>query len=178
MQLTKTSVLINTFILDKNVLLMYNCIILINKGRYILVSNKHEPQKHVDFTEKEIKEYIQALKLYIKSSKYSISINRKKNMDFIEDYKIDTQKEKEILLSLTYKDFCYAVDNKKEKYFHETLYVFCKRRKLGYWGSLRTVDIYLKTNIVETSKGEQLYIVSFHEKEKKLQYLFRDKGYF
>ena len=69
-------------------------------------------------------------------------------MNFIENYKINTQKEKEIFLSLTYKDFCYAVDNKKERYSHETLYVFCKRRDLSYWGSLKTADIYIKINMI------------------------------
>ncbi|MBU3091642.1 hypothetical protein KPL35_06085 [Clostridium sp. CF011] len=42
--------------------------------------------------------------IYGKYSRYIISKNekRKENMDFIEDYKINTQKEKEILLGLQY----------------------------------------------------------------------------
>ena len=142
------------------------------------MSDEYEPQKYVDFTEDDIKEYLQSLKKHIKSNNYSISRKRDKNMNFIENYKINTQKEKEIFLSLTYKDFCYAVDNKKERYSHETLYVFCKRRDLSYWGSLKTADIYIKINMIETNKGGFMYIVSFHEKEKKLKYLFRDEGYF
>lgn len=140
--------------------------------------DEDEPQKHVDFTEENIKTYLQSLQKHIKNNNYSISKNREKNMKFIENYKINTKKEKNILLSLTYKDFCYAVDNKKEKYSHETLYVFCKRKELDHWGSLKTVDIYIKINITETSKGNFMYVVSFHEKEKKLKYLFKNAGYF
>jgi 23S rRNA pseudoU1915 N3-methylase RlmH len=143
-----------------------------------LDSQEYQPKKHVDFTEEDIKEYLQSLNEHIKSENYSISKNREKNMSFIEDYKIDTKKEKEILLSLTYKDFCYAVDNRKVKYSHEVLYVFCKRKRLDNWGSLKTVDIYIKLNMTKIARGNFMYVVSFHEKDKPLRYLFGDGDYF
>ena len=65
----------------------------------------------------------------------SIEINasREENLEFLQDYNINTKKEKEILMSLEYTDFCYAVKNKTNnpKYANEILYVFNKNYKLS-----------------------------------------------
>lgn len=138
--------------------------------------NKSQTHKHLDFSEKEITKYLKKVRKHVKNDKYSISKNenRKENINFIEDYKINTKKEKEILLSIGYQDFCYAVDNKKEAYSHETLYIFCKQRELDFWGTLKLVDIYIKINMINTSRGSYVYIVSFHERNKPIKYLFKN----
>lgn len=95
-------------------------------------------------------------------------------MDFIEDYKINSIKEREILLGIQYDDFCYAVDNEKEEFAHEKLYIFCKRQELDYWGALELVDIYIKINMTKTRKGDDFtIIVSFHKRNKPISYLFK-----
>lgn len=131
--------------------------------------------KYTDFSPSEIEDCLDNVRQHVQKDRYAIAknANRQENIDFIEDYKIDTQKEKDILLSLTYKDFCYAVDNKKEAYSHEILYIFCKQKELDYWGSLEVVDIYIKINITEISDGYFMYIVSFHKRNKAIKYLFR-----
>jgi hypothetical protein len=131
----------------------------------------------LDFSEKEITKYLKKVKKHVNNNKYSISKNenRKKNIKFIEDYKINTKKEKDILLSIEHKDFCYAVDNKKEAFSHETLYIFCIQRELDFWGSLKLVDIYIKINMTNTARGSFMYIVSFHKRKKPIKYLFRNK---
>ncbi|MFW6028886.1 MAG: hypothetical protein ACOCRO_01390 [Halanaerobiales bacterium] len=138
--------------------------------------NRSQTQKHLDFTQEEISDYLKKIKHHVINNKYTISKNekRKENIEFIEDYKINTEKEKDILLSINCKDFCYAVDNEKEAYSHETLYVFCKQRELDFWGNLELVDIYIKINMTQTSKGSFMYIISFHERNKPIEYLFRD----
>ncbi|WP_231169716.1 hypothetical protein [Clostridium botulinum] len=135
-----------------------------------------ETKKYVDFTPDEIKEYLDNFRRIILEGKYIISKNenRKENIDFIEDYKIDSKKEKEILLGIQYDDFCYAVDNYKKEFSHEKLYIFCKKYKLDNWGSLELVDIYIKTNITQTRKGDYVIIViSFHKRNKPIKYLFK-----
>jgi hypothetical protein len=138
--------------------------------------NDYQPQKYIDFTKREIAQYLEDVHEHVLQGKYSIAINdnRRENINFIEDYKIDTKKEKEILLSLTYKNFCYAIDNKKEEYSHETLYVFCIKRELDYWGELKEIDIFIKMNLTNTNNGSYLFIVSFHKSNRPIKYLFQD----
>ncbi|MGO1469622.1 MAG: hypothetical protein ACTHW2_06345 [Tissierella sp.] len=69
-----------------------------------------EPGKHTDFSSEDIKEYLRRFRKLIIDGKYTISKNknRMENIEFIEDYKINTKKEKRILLDLQFDDFCYS----------------------------------------------------------------------
>ncbi|KMT22649.1 hypothetical protein [Clostridium cylindrosporum] len=139
-------------------------------------STNKETKKYTSFTPEEIKEYIVNIRKLIIEGKYTISKNqnRKENVDFIENYKIDSKKEKGILLNLEYDDFCYAVDNEKEEFAHEKLYIFCKECELDSWGELELVEVYIKINISETRKGNEfMIVVSFHKRNKPIKYLFK-----
>lgn len=139
-------------------------------------SEKGDSKKYTDFTPDDIKKYLDNLRKYVLGSKYIISRNenRQENIEFIEDYKIDTRKEKEILLSVQYDDFCYAVGNEKEAFAHERLYIFCKPYELDKWGTLEMVEIYIKTNVIQTRSGDDfLIVVSFHKRNKPIKYLFK-----
>ena len=130
----------------------------------------------MDFTPEEIKKYLDDLRRLVLDGMYVISKNenRQENNDFIEEYKIDSKKEKEILLSLQFDDFCYAVDNEKEEFAHERLYIFCKEYELDNWGTLECVEIYIKTNMTKTRRGEEyMIVVSFHKRNKPITYLFK-----
>ena len=135
-----------------------------------------ETEKSLDFSPEDIKTYLKVFKSLVLEDKYTISrnSNREENKHFIEDYKIDSRKEKEILMSLEFDDFCYAVNNKHPKFAHEILYVFNKEYELDKWGELVSVDIYIKTNKTQTRSGEEIMIiVSFHGRNMPLKYLFR-----
>lgn len=139
-------------------------------------STERETKKHTDFTPGDIKKYLDDIRKIVLEGKYIIAKNenRQENMDFIDDYKIDTKKEKEILLSLQFDDFCYAVDNAKKEFAHEKLYIFCKGYELDNWGTLEFVEIYVKTNITQTRRGDDFMIViSFHKRNKPISYLFK-----
>ncbi len=134
------------------------------------------PQKFLDFTVDEIKDYLDRFRKCIIEGRYSISQNenRQENIDFIEDYKINTKKEHEILLGLQFDDFCYAVENDNIDFAHEVLYIFCKQHELDFWGTLEAVDIYIKVNMIETRKGDLFsVVVSFHRRNFDITYLFR-----
>lgn len=139
-------------------------------------SKKQTPEKLYKYTSDDIKEYLDKFRKCILEGQYSISLNKNRgeNIDFIEDYKINTEKEREILLGLQFDDFCYAVPNDNEKYAHEVLYIFCKQHDLDFWGTLENVDIYIKVNMTETRMGDLVsYIVSFHKRNFEISYLFR-----
>ncbi len=139
-------------------------------------SKKQNTHKLLDFTPDEIKDYLDEFRKCILEGRYSISQNehRQENIDFIEDYKVDTKKEHEILLGLQFDDFCYAVKNDNIDFAHEVLYIFCKQHELDFWGTLEIVDIYIKVNMIETRR-EDLFsvVVSFHKRNFEITYLFR-----
>lgn len=137
---------------------------------------KRETRKYTDLTPYDIKAYLSKFRRFILDGKYSIAQNenRQENVDFIEDYKTDTRKEKAILLGIQYDDFCYAVDNNNEEFCHEVLYIFCKCQELDYWGTLESVDIYIKINMTQMRNGDDfVFIVSFHKRNKPIEYLFK-----
>ena len=139
-------------------------------------SKKQNPQKFFNFTPDKIKEYLDEFRKCVLEGRYSISQNEKRqeNIDFIEDYKINTKKEHEILLGLQFDDFCYAVENDNIDFAHEVLYIFCKQHELDFWGTLETVDVYIKVNMIETRSGDLFsVIVSFHKRNFEITYLFR-----
>ncbi len=131
--------------------------------------------KYTDFTSDDIKKYLDKFRKTVLDGKYIVSKNqnRQENIEFIEDYKIDTKKEKEILLGIQYDDFCYAVDNEKEEFAHEKC-TYSKCQELDHWGTLESVDIYIKINMTQTKKGDDFTIVvSFHKRNKPIKYLFK-----
>lgn len=141
-----------------------------------LRSKKQNPQKFFNFRPDVIKEYLYKFRKCVLDGRYSISQNenRQENIGFIEDYKIDTKKEHEILLGLQFDDFCYAVENDNVDFAHEVLYIFCKQHELDFWGTLETVDIYIKVNMIETRRGDIFsVVVSFHKRNFEITYLFR-----
>ncbi|WP_407270364.1 hypothetical protein [Radiobacillus sp. PE A8.2] len=132
--------------------------------------------KYTDFTEKEIEVYLNDFKDLTRQGRHTISRNgnRQENIDFMEDYNISDQKAKEILLSLEVLDFCYVVDNEKEMFAHEKLYVFCRAFDLDNRGELENIDIYIKSNLMETRGGnKRLVVISFHKRNKEITYCFK-----
>lgn len=143
----------------------------------LLGSEKQNNKKILDFKPDQIKEYLGKFRKCILDDKYIISQNnnRKENMNFIEDYKINSKKERAILLGLQFDDFCYAVKNDNPKFSDEVLYIYCKQHELDFWGTLESVDIYIKVNMIKSRSSGDLYsvIVSFHKRNYKIKYLFR-----
>jgi len=131
----------------------------------------YQLQKHTDFDIEDIDKYLKKVKTSIAQEKYSLALNREKNKKFSEDYNLTTKKIKNILFNLDAKDFCYAVDNEKEEYSHEVLYIFCCGKTLSFFGDYKDVDIYIKFNLIKNN--DYLYIISFHELEKSITFLFK-----
>ena len=59
-------------------------------------------------------------------------------------------------------------------YEYETLYVFCPQVTLfNLDNEKKLVDIYTKFNIIDMDTGSRVVIISFHERNKPIDYLFR-----
>jgi hypothetical protein len=132
------------------------------------------------FTENEIKKYLDKYKNLILTDNYRVALNnnRIENKEFRKKYMLQEEKIKEILISLEYSDFCYAVPNDTDdpRFQHEILYIFNKPYDL-YKPASEThdaVEIYIKTNIIEfKTGGEFLAIISLHERNKPITYCFK-----
>ncbi|PGC13753.1 hypothetical protein COM08_26760 [Bacillus wiedmannii] len=141
----------------------------------ISLQNK-ETKKHTNFTIGEVEQYIFEFKKLIKTNRFTISRNekRKENIEFLEAYKINVSKVKEILLNIGVHDFCYAVDNKNPNFAYEKLYIFCPQYELDNWGQNKSIDIYVKKNLIENKdRNKYMIVVSFHKRNKPVTYLFR-----
>jgi hypothetical protein len=140
------------------------------------LSSEREPKKHTDFTKEQIEEFLCDLKSLVNNGAFTISKNEKRqeNVEFMEDYNISTAKAKEMLQSLEVLDFCFAVDNIKEEFVHERLYVFCKCFYLENRGNGENIDVYIKSNLTNTRGGKNfLIVISFHKRNKPISYCFK-----
>jgi len=104
-----------------------------------LGSKKQDSKKTLNFTPDQIKEYFDKFRKCILEARYSISRNNnwQENIDFIEDYKINTKKEQEVLIGLQFDDFFYAVENDNPDFPDEVLYIFREQHELDSWGDIR-----------------------------------------
>jgi hypothetical protein len=120
-----------------------------------------------NYTKEQIEAILLTIQDCVRRNRFIISKNenRRENIDFINNYNLSSAKQ---------KDFCHSLQNTKEGYEYETLYVFCPQMKLfNFDGDEELVDIYTKFNIIEYDSGKKVITVSFHKRNKPLDYLFR-----
>lgn len=80
----------------------------------------------------EIADYLSRAKKLIVQNKFCIALNsnRMTNLSLFDEYLIDEERIKIILLDLTEDDFCEKVQNKHVQFQHEWLYIFGKEISL------------------------------------------------
>ncbi len=125
-------------------------------------------------TPKEIQEYLKEVKNLIRNDKYRIALNenRRDNRDLFLEYIIPEERAKEILLGLTYMDFCKKVQNSKPGREDEWLYIFGKEETFisKYGDGEEKVQLYIKINKIEE---KFVAVISFHKQKYKLKYYFK-----
>ncbi len=134
------------------------------------------PHYNQNYTRKGIEEVLDKIKKCVASGKYTISLNerRRENIDFINEYNIRTDKQKSILMQIKVEDFCHTLQNTKPGYEYEVLYVFVPQIELyNADGEEETVDIYTKFNVIDLPAGNRTVVISFHRRNKPIDYLFR-----
>lgn len=134
------------------------------------------PHYNQNYTREEITKVLEQIKQCIASGKYTISLNgkRQENINFINNYNIRSDRQKSILMQIKTEDFCHSLQNTKPGYEHETLYVFVPQVQLfNADGTEEAVDVYTKFNIFNLSSGSRTVVISFHKRNKPIDYLFR-----
>lgn len=128
----------------------------------------------LEVTSDKIEAYLLEVKDAIFKGNYSIARNnnRQDNNDLFNDYVIDEEKAKEILLTIEVEDFSEVRYNEHKGYEHELLYIFGKEVKLlERWGSEETiVPLYIKFNKLE---NQFVIVISFHKQRHPMKYYFK-----
>lgn len=124
--------------------------------------------------ESEINDYLGEAKKLILDGKFRIALNsnRLTNLSLFDEYLINEESVKSILLNLTVYDFCEKVQNKHANFNHEWLYVFGKEIDLikRFEEKSEMVILYIKFNKIE---DKFLIVVSFHKQKYPLVYYFQ-----
>lgn len=124
--------------------------------------------------ESEINDYLGEAKKLILDGKFRIALNsnRLTNLSLFDEYLINEESVKSILLNLTVYDFCEKVQNKHANFNHEWLYVFGKEIDLikRFEEKSEMVPLYIKFNKIE---DKLLIVVSFHKQKYPLVYYFQ-----
>lgn len=124
--------------------------------------------------ESEINDYLGEAKKLILDGKFRIALNsnRLTNLSLFDEYLINEESVKSILLNLTVYDFCEKVQNKHANFNHEWLYVFGKEIDLikRFEEKSEMVPLYIKFNKIE---DKFLIVVSFHKQKYPMVYYFQ-----
>ena len=134
------------------------------------------PHYNQSYTREEIDAVLARIKSCVEKGRYVISLNenRQENIDFINEYNIRSDKQRSILMQIQVEVFCHSLQNTKLGFEYEVLYVFVPQVQLiNADGEEETVDVYTKFNIIELSGGSRTVVISFHKRNKPIDYLFR-----
>ena len=134
------------------------------------------PHYNQNYTKAQIHTVLNKIKSCIEHNSYTISLNanRQENIDFINEYNIRSDRQKRILMQIEVEDFCHTLQNTKTGYEHEILYVFVPQVTLfNAEGEEETVNIYTKFNLIDMPNGHRCVVISFHKRNKPVDYLFR-----
>lgn len=129
-----------------------------------------------NYTKEEVAAILQRIQDCVRGGNYTIAKNenRQENLDFIREYNLTTEKQRRILLQIETEDFCHSLQNTNIGYEYETLYVFCPQVMLfDFDNEEKLVDVYTKFNIIDMEAGNRVIVISFHERNKPIDYLFR-----
>lgn len=103
--------------------------------------------------ESEIEEWLDQMKQMIRNDRFKIEMNQNRvgNIKLFQEYLINEENVKSILLNLTVNDFCEKVQNEHVGFRHEWLYIFGKEISLlkRYEDEDTIVPLYIKLNMLE-----------------------------
>ena len=129
-----------------------------------------------NYTKEKISAVLQKIKECVSRGKYSVAQNenRTENVTLIREYNLTSEKQRRILMQIEIEDFCHSLQNINPGYEYEVLYVFCSQVTLfNLDDEEKKLDLYTKFNIIDLPTGSRVVVISFHEINKPIDYLFR-----
>lgn len=129
-----------------------------------------------NYTKEQISAVLQKIQECVSSGKYSVAQNenRAENTALIREYNLTSEKQRRILMQIEVEDFCHSLKNTKLGFEHEVLYVFCPQVNLyDLDDEEKQIDLYTKFNIIDLPMGSRVVVISFHARNKSIDYLFR-----
>ena len=117
------------------------------------------------------------IKELVSQNKFIISTgeNRVKNDEFADEFNLDKEKRKQLILKIEVRDFCDCVQSPNVYKNHDDYFIFGPCFLLtDVFGDERQVQVYAKF-VLATSKttGLKTIVVSFHEAERPMSYYFK-----
>lgn len=117
------------------------------------------------------------IKELVSQNKFIISTgeNRVKNDEFADEFNLDKEKRKQLMLKIEVRDFCDCVQSPNVYKNHDDYFIFGPYFLLtDVFGDERQVQVYAKF-VLATSKttGLKTIVVSFHEAERPMSYYFK-----
>lgn len=129
-----------------------------------------------NYKKEQISAVLQKIQECVSSGKYSVAQkeNRAENVALIREYNLTSEKQRRILMQIDVGDFCHSLQNINPGFEHEVLYVFCPQVTLfNLDDEEKKIDLYTKFNIIDLPIGSRVVVISFHEINKSIDYLFR-----
>jgi len=129
-----------------------------------------------NYTKKEISAVLQKIQECVSRGTYTVAQNenREENVAFIREYNLTSDKRRRLLMQVGVDDFCHALQNTNFGFEHEVFYVFCTQITLfNIADEEKQLDIYTKFNIIDLPMGSRVVVISLHERNKPIDYLFR-----
>ena len=134
------------------------------------------PYYNQNYTREQIDAILDKIKDCVVNRRFTISKNehRQENIDFINEYNIRSERQSSIPLQIQTEDFCHSLQNVNPGFEHEILYVFVPQVQLfNADGEEETVNVYTKFNVIDMTNGSRTVVISFHKRNKPIDYLFR-----
>lgn len=128
----------------------------------------------MQITKQEVVKILEKVKACVQKGLYRISINpnRKENEIFIDEYRLTTKKQKDMILSLDIDDFSKIEKDKNNNI--EILYFFGKEYELNHRDrGIESVETYIKFTIKPRSDTDFILFISFHKANWPIKYCFK-----
>lgn len=129
-----------------------------------------------DYSEQEIEEVLEQIKGLVSQNRFIISTgeNRLKNDEFADEFNLDKEKRKDLILKIEVADFCDCIQSPIAYKNHDDYFIFGPIFTLeDFLGEERQVQVYAKFVLATSrSSGLKTIVVSFHEAERPMSYYF------
>ena len=129
----------------------------------------------MEITKEAIIKILDKVKECVRNGRFRISQNpnRLDNINFINRYRLTSEVQKQMILSLDICDFSKIEEDRKDN--RQILYFFGKDYELNHIDrGIEEVEAYIKFTMHERVNGDIVLFISFHEAKWPIEYYFKN----